>query len=50
MLAAPEQKAERMTIHLRVAAAMALLALLAACASDRTSVQTRGYVRTEVGR
>jgi len=39
-----------MTLRLRIAAAAALLALLAACASDKTSVQTGGYVRTEVGR
>ena len=39
-----------MTIHLRIAATAALLAFLAACASDKTTVQTSGYVRTEVGR
>jgi hypothetical protein len=37
-------------IHVRIAIATALLALLAACASDRTSVQTGGYVRTDVRR
>jgi hypothetical protein len=39
-----------MTIALRIAAVAALLMLLDACASDKTSVQTGGYVRTEVGR
>lgn len=39
-----------MTGFLRIATAVALLALLSACASDRTSVQTGGYVRTDVTR
>lgn len=39
-----------MNIRLRIVAAAVLLALLSSCASDKTSVQTGGYVRTEVGR
>lgn len=39
-----------MKVYWRLAAAATLLAFLAACASDKTTVQTGGYVRTEVGR
>ena len=39
-----------MNIHLRIVVAAVLLVLLSACASDKTTVQTGGYVRTEVGR
>ncbi len=46
---ARQQKAV-MTIPLRIAVAAALLALLAAGASDKTTVQTGGYARTDVGR